>query len=239
MKTAFLSMFLLLFSARVALAAEEVTIRSKDGFALRGTFYAADKPGPCVLLLHQCNRDRTAYADLGPALAAAGLHVLAFDFRGFGEGTSEEATDFHKQSEQLWPRFAEDVEAALAFLLSRPGVDANRVGMLGASCGGSQAILAANRRPELRTVAFLSSSLPWIDENEIKKFEAERAIPLLCIASEEDRGTHERTKRIFQSSKNTDTRLILYKGNAHGAHLFDQDPTLIGTIADWFARHLR
>jgi dienelactone hydrolase len=239
MKVGFLSMLLFLFSACVARAAEEVTIRSEDGFALRGSYYAAGKPGPCVLLLHQCNRDRTAYADLGPALAAAGLHVLAFDFRGFGESKSDEAADFHKQSEELWPRFAEDVEAALAFLLSRPGVDANRIGILGASCGGSQALLAANRRPEVRAAAFLSSSLPWIDENEIKKFESERAIPLLCIASEEDRGTHERTKRMFQSSKNPDTRLILYKGNAHGAPLFDQDPALIGTITDWFARRLR
>ncbi|MFH1679968.1 MAG: alpha/beta fold hydrolase [Candidatus Eisenbacteria bacterium] len=230
---------LVIVAAPVAAAAEDVTIRSKDGFALRASYHAAENPGPCVLLLHQCNRDRTAYDDLAPALAEAGLHVLAIDFRGFGESKSEEAADFHAQSEELWPRFAEDVEAAIEYLASRPGADALRIGILGASCGGAQALLAANRRPEVRTLALLSSSLPWIDEKDIKEFESERAIPLLCIAGEEDRGTYERTRRIFQSSKSPDTRLILYKGNAHGAPLFDHDPILIQVITDWFVRRLR
>jgi dienelactone hydrolase len=239
MRTILLLLLLALVAGAAFAAPEDVTIRGDGGFALRATFYPAAKPGPSVLLLHQCNRDRTAYAKLAASLAAAGVHTLTFDFRGFGESKDENARDFQEQSEALWPHFAKDVDAALEYLVSRPGVDKTRIGVLGASCGGSQALLAAGRRPEIRRLVFLSSSLPWLDDADIKAFEQGRPIPLLCIASEEDRGTYERTKRIFQSSMNQDTRMILYKGSAHGAPLFDQDPTLIGVIADWFAGGLR
>jgi dienelactone hydrolase len=228
-----------LVAASAVSASEEVTLTGEDGFRLRATFYPASKPGPSVLLLHQCNRDRGAYAKLAPALAAAGIHVLTLDFRGFGESKSAEVTGFQEASERLWPLFANDVDAALSYLASRPGVDRGRIGILGASCGGSQALLAASRSTDVRALVFLSSSLPWLREEEIASFEAGRPIPVLCIAGEEDRGTYERTKRIFQSSRSPDTRMILYKGNAHGVALFDQDPSLIRTIVDWFDARLR
>ncbi|RPJ46588.1 MAG: alpha/beta fold hydrolase [Candidatus Latescibacterota bacterium] len=239
MKTTAALAIALLAAAAAPRAAEEIAFRGEGGYELRGTYWAATAPGPCVLLLHQCNRDRTAYASLAPALAAAGMHVFAFDFRGFGESIGEGAGSFRERSEELWPLFAADVDAALAVLAARPGVDGARVGILGASCGGSQALLASSRHAGVRALAFLSSSLPWLVDAEIEAFETGRSIPLLCIAAEEDRGTYERTKRIFQSSTNPETRLLLYKGNAHGAALFDQDPSLVGTIVDWFGRRLR
>ena len=217
----------------------EVDIAGRDGFGLKGTYYQAAGPGPGVLLLHQCNRDRGSWEELAGSLAAAGVHVLTFDFRGFGESVSESIADFHSQSEELWPFFEGDVDAAFTWLVSKEDVDRERIGLAGASCGGSQAMMLANREETVRTIVFLSSSIPWVDESDLKLFASTRPIPLLCIAAEEDRGTHQRTKRVFQESKNSDSRLILYKGNAHGVPLFEQDETLIETITDWFALRLR
>ena len=66
-------------------APRDVTLSAADGTALKATYYAAAQPGPAVLLLHMCNTTRKSWEPLGPQLAAAGIHALSVDYRGFGE----------------------------------------------------------------------------------------------------------------------------------------------------------
>jgi predicted alpha/beta hydrolase len=65
--------------------ARVVDLTTTDGVTLKATYFAAGKPGPAILLLHQCNRQRKVWDDLAGRLAASGFNVLTFDFRGFGE----------------------------------------------------------------------------------------------------------------------------------------------------------
>jgi alpha-beta hydrolase superfamily lysophospholipase len=84
-----------------------------------------------MLLLHQCNMDRNAWDGLARDLADAGIHVLAIDYRGYGE--SEHFTDMAQRRpvmEQKWPG---DVDVAFAFLTAQKGVDKARVAAGGAS----------------------------------------------------------------------------------------------------------
>src|SRR5882672_4184059 len=105
-------------------APQAVDLTASDGTKLKATYFSAGKPGPGVMLFHQCNRDRKMWDDLAPRLAASGLNVLALDFRGYGDsgGTAPykllqpEGT---QQVNEIWPR---DVDAAFAYLLSQPGV---------------------------------------------------------------------------------------------------------------------
>jgi pimeloyl-ACP methyl ester carboxylesterase len=62
-----------------------VDLTATDGTKLKATYFAAAQPGPGVLLLHQCNRDRKVWDGLAAQLAAAGINVLTLDNRGFGE----------------------------------------------------------------------------------------------------------------------------------------------------------
>ena len=62
-----------------------VDLPAPDGVILKASFFAAAQPGPGVLLLHQCNRQRKVWDDLAGRLAASGVNVLTMDFRGFGE----------------------------------------------------------------------------------------------------------------------------------------------------------
>ena len=62
-----------------------VDLTPSDGLTLKASFFPAAAPGPGVLLLHQCNRQRKVWDGLAQQLAAAGLHVLTFDYRGYGE----------------------------------------------------------------------------------------------------------------------------------------------------------
>ena len=65
--------------ARAAVAApasRDVTITASDGVALKGTYFAAAKAGPAVLLLHMCNTDRHSWDPLATA-ARRGRHQRA------------------------------------------------------------------------------------------------------------------------------------------------------------------
>ncbi len=66
-----------------------VDLKAPDGTSLKGTYFSAGKPGPGVLLLHQCNRQRKVWDDLAARLAAAGFHVMTVDLRG---------TNFHPRN---------------------------------------------------------------------------------------------------------------------------------------------
>src|SRR6202030_1168012 len=75
----------LTYGARTWSAERVVDLTAGDGTKLKASYFAAAKPGPGVLLLHQCNRQRKIWDGLGQQLAAVGINVLTLDYRGFGE----------------------------------------------------------------------------------------------------------------------------------------------------------
>ena len=103
---------------------------------------------PCVVACHglTTSKDADAYVRLGEALAAGGLALARFDFRGCGESSGVEA-------EATIASRIEDVEAVLAFLEAHPRLDRRR-GLLGASLGGFVALHVAARRPGLPLVTW-------------------------------------------------------------------------------------
>ena len=66
-------------------APRTVSLTAPDGTILKATYFAAAKPGPGVLLLHQCNQQRKSWDVLADRLASSGINVLTVDYRGFGE----------------------------------------------------------------------------------------------------------------------------------------------------------
>src|SRR5437588_5544780 len=67
----------------------KVDLKAADGIQLKGTYFAAGRPGPGVLLVHQSNRDRKSWDSLAVQLATAGINTLTLDMRGFGESGGE------------------------------------------------------------------------------------------------------------------------------------------------------
>ncbi len=107
-------------------APAHVTLTASDGAKLKATYYAAGKPGPGIVLLHQCNRDRQSWTAFASRAAERGYHVIAMDYRGFGESDGERFTTFQERQpviDQKWPG---DVDAAFAWLTAQPGVDRER-----------------------------------------------------------------------------------------------------------------
>ena len=59
---------------RRAAPAHVVELKSSDGTPLKATYFAAAKPGPGVLLLHQSTRDRKSWDLVAAQFAAAGFN---------------------------------------------------------------------------------------------------------------------------------------------------------------------
>src|SRR6516225_12486629 len=83
------SLLTLAVFAQQTSAPRVIDLKAADGAVLKATYFPAAKPGPGVLLLHQCNRQRRVWDALARQLAAAGINVLTFDYRGFGESGGE------------------------------------------------------------------------------------------------------------------------------------------------------
>ena len=90
-----------LFSALIATAVfsepaqssgRVVDFKSADGTVLKGTYFAAAKPGPGVLLLHQSNRDRKSWDAVAGQLANAGINTLTLDMRGSAKAVARVLT---------------------------------------------------------------------------------------------------------------------------------------------------
>lgn len=129
------------------------------GHSLAGTLtIPQDKgPFPAVVLVHGSgpnDRDGTIlehklFLVMADHLSSRGIAVLRYDKRGVKRsgGVYKDATTHD---------FATDAEAAVAFLRSRPEVDAGRIGVLGHSEGGLIAPMVAARDPKLGFVVMLA-----------------------------------------------------------------------------------
>ncbi len=212
-----------------------VSFTGPDAFTLKGVFYTTGKPGPGVLLLHQCNADHLVYDELGTLLSTAGYNVLAFDFRGFGQSKGGKFTNFAAQTRKILELMPGDVDAALQFLTSQDTVNSNALGIVGADCGANQAVRAAERHPTVRTLVLMSGGTDAGGEAFIKN---SPKIPILGIASEEDKEGAAAVKKAVDFSANTYTRLQMFKNAGHAASIFEKEPGLEADIVIWFRTNL-
>src|SRR6202041_3839399 len=149
----------LIFFPPSSFAQRIVDLTASDGTKLKASYFAA-KPGPGVLLLHQCNRQRKIWDGLAQQLAAAGINVLTLDYRGFGESDGDRFDKLPPQQAaqtqaEKWPG---DIDTAFQYLLSQPGVTRDVIGVGGASCGVNNSIQTARRHTEVKSLVLLSGN---------------------------------------------------------------------------------
>lgn len=108
------------------------------------TLPEGEGPHPVVVLVHGGGATHAMILEqYERRFSGAGLAVLAFDFRHLGESGGEP-----RQLMSL-KRYFEDIDAALAFVRTRPELDANRVALWGTSFGASHVVATAARRADI------------------------------------------------------------------------------------------
>jgi uncharacterized protein len=143
-----------------------------DGLKLAGILHLPDGRGPrerrpAFLVLHGfgSNKDSGGATTTAKMFADFGYAALRFDMRGCGQ--SEGVRGRVICLEQV-----EDTKSALAFLTTRPAVDPDRIGAIGASFGAAVAVYTAGVD---RRIAACISAGGWGDGE--KKFRKQHESP--------------------------------------------------------------
>jgi pimeloyl-ACP methyl ester carboxylesterase len=220
--------------------AQVIDLKAPDGSMLKATYFAAARPGPGVLLLHQCNRQRKVWDDLGRELTGVGINVLTFDLRGFGES---DGTRFDKLTPQenaklqaeKWPG---DIDTAFRYLVSQQGVRHDVIGVGGGSCGVNNSIHTARRHPaEVKSLVLLSGGADLAGRQFLRQASH---LPALFSVADDDEfpPTVEIMPWLFNISSNASKRYIHYATGGHGADMFSVHPDLRGLIVEWYVTTL-
>ncbi len=131
---------------------EEITFSGPSG-TVRGSFFPGENSAavimPPTLAAGSANRLREA-----AMLNRHGYSVLMFESRRCAQ-TGPLSLGYHE---------ADDIAAALDYLLTRPTVDPDRIGIYGFSAAGGASIIAAARLPALSAVAAEGGYADFFDD---------------------------------------------------------------------------
>ncbi|PWU06104.1 MAG: hypothetical protein C5B51_13020 [Terriglobia bacterium] len=225
-------------AASMAMAADapkNVDLKAPDGTGLKASYSSPGRPGPAILLLHQCNMDRHAWDGLAKDLANAGFHVLALDFRGYGDSGGDRISDAAQRRTVVQEKWPGDVDAAYEYLKSQKGVDASRIAVGGASCGVTQASDLAARHHEIRALMLLSGSA----SDKGKAYIAGAfTMPVFGAASEGDTNAAKGIKEAAGASGNPGSQVKIYPGTEHGVPMFAKNAELEPMIVSWLKMQL-
>ena len=241
--TAVLFVSLVIISdARTNTVERVVEFKSGNGTILKGTYFAAAKPGPGVLLFHQSNRTRKSWENVARQLAAAGINVLTVD------------ADPNKTRKQRWPG---ELDAAFEFLRSQSGVNRDVVGIGGAGViGVEDSVETARLHPaEVKSLVLLSG------ESESFEFLRQASqLPELFVADDNDEYPPivEGMELLYVTASSPSRKFVHYSAaheapwlwyepvdigkvpakGGHGTDMFKVHPELPGIIVDWFVTTL-
>ncbi len=138
--------------ADLGLPSREVRLQTANGKRLFGWYLPPPEPAgraPAVAVLHGwggCSAHMLPFAAL---LRDAGHAVLLLDARNHGRSDDDTFSSM--------PRFAEDLERGLDWLLQQPEVDPARISLLGHSVGAAACLLLASRRREVAGVISIAA----------------------------------------------------------------------------------
>jgi dienelactone hydrolase len=236
--------------SQVPPAALVVDLKASDGTVLKASYFAAAKPGPGVLLLHQINRTRKAWDGLAGQLAAAGINTLTLDIRGFGESGGKPANRLTD---------ARDIEAAFQYLVSQPRVKRDAIGVGGAGGLGVDSAVEVARRcsSQVKSLVLLSGETL---RDGLDFMRQASQLPGLFVVADDDEypPTVEAMELLYITSSNSGKKFVHYSAaqeapwlwyepfdvgrvpanGGHGTDMFKGHPELPGIIVDWFVTTL-
>jgi pimeloyl-ACP methyl ester carboxylesterase len=130
-------------------------IAAGDGLTLSG-WYIPSQNGAAIIVLHGYSANRMQMIYRSMMLAEHGYGVLLYDLRGHGESEGDRRS--------LGWEDPADVAGALAFVKEQPGVDLERIGVLGFSVGGQIALTSAVAYPEIAAVVAEEPGMVTMDD---------------------------------------------------------------------------
>ncbi|HHI75793.1 MAG TPA: alpha/beta fold hydrolase [Gammaproteobacteria bacterium] len=134
------------------LPGEAVWLDTENDKRLFGWFIPAttpDGPAPAIAVIHGWGGSSDQLLPLAPLFHEAGYALLLLDARNHGRSDSDSFSSM--------PRFAEDLGHGVDWLQRQPGIDPQRIFVLGHSVGAAAALLLASRRLDIAGVISIAA----------------------------------------------------------------------------------
>ena len=214
----------------------DIDLQAADGVRLKASYISPAKPGPAVLLVHQCNMDRKSWQSIGRKLHDVGVHVLTLDLRGFGDSEGEGIRGAGGFGEFLQKSHG-DVDVAFDFLAKQAGVDPSRIAAGGASCGAMLTAELATRR-DLKALMLLSGPP---SENAVTHIAASPELAVFAAATTGDTiapGVDAGLKGAVAGSPHPRSTVKIYSGSEHGLPMFAKNAELEPALIGWLKQEL-
>lgn len=129
---------------------KSIVVTAQDGVALHGWLYtpiAVSHPLPAIIMTHGFTALKEHHlAPFAEAFAGAGMCVLVYDNRHFGESGGEPRFEVNPLLQVA------DLQDAVTFMQNHPMVDPHRIGLWGTSLSGGNVIVAASRDKRVSSV---------------------------------------------------------------------------------------
>lgn len=146
---------------------QDVVVTTADGLQLVA-WYVPTHNGAAIMAQHGYKGDRRGLLEEAEMLASHGYGVLLTTVRAHDRSEGEVISFGYLEMQ--------DLEAWYQYLVARPEVDPQRIGILGNSLGGSLVIQYAAQNPEIRAVV-AHSAFSSLDDTVATSVEAFTGLP--------------------------------------------------------------
>ena len=191
---------------------------------IKGAFYpAVVAHSPCMIICHgmpagpkssEFAKDdpinELSYGEIAQLFADLGIATVIFNFRGTGLSTG----DYHPLG------WVADLESVLAWVVTRPEIDPDRIGIMGSSMGGVIALKVASSREDLRfLVSYASPSSTTRPADPLVHIERYRSLGIITTPGFPDdpevwSKEYDAINPVYHIDKINSSHILLVHGDA-------------------------
>ncbi len=215
----------------------EVSFMTEDGWQIFGNLLLPDpgeKKAPGVILLHSGRSDRFVFAGMERMLSRGGFAILNIDWRGRGKSVNKGRYFDLSKEERFNGRL--DAKAAIDYLASQPGVDRERIGLVGIIHGAEHAVRGSIDDPRVKALALLTGYVP-IDQRE-RAYLTSGNVHVMYVSCTGHKQVTETMRQLYKETPDSLARLHVFEGGAIGYQLFELDEKFEPMIVEWLKEGL-
>lgn len=221
---------------------EEVTFTTLDGINISASYgkpTAQEFASPAIIMIHQGGSSREEWLELGLVnqLLSEGYAVLTYDVRIHGKSGMDdgELGDLFNNPD----RAPLDLQAALQYLEEEEQIDAQRIGIIGASIGANLACVAASSTAyNVQTVVAISAKVAAVESLSGMKQPLTYKNAFYIASEDEQEGKRKAWANEFFAKTSGNRAVTIAPGDKHGAYILRESTTLQDEVVAWFVKTL-
>jgi len=193
-----------------------------------------------VIVLHDCQSNRSRYNSLSETIALQSLHTLSLDLRGYGESVAQgfseleikknakDIVTYQNDVALLTTYWADDLLAGYKYLRNK--MDKNKgIAVVASGCSSAYAVSLAEKI-HISALVLITPEMTYGDKERYKNL---IDIPTYFIGSTHHQASYSTTKELFDWNGAKRTKMQTFKGDKTNRYLINANEYLVSDIALW------